>query len=169
MNIVTAIDSVIEKFTRLLSGLGGILMAVMTCFVFVDVTCRYIFKTPVVISNEMTNILFPWIVALSAVSIARNNGNTALTFIKEKFHGAFRHCLEILVYLVMIYFSTMMTKAAWLLCYQLRREILALTRVSKVAVYGSMLICFGGITLVVTWNLIKYIYTEVLKLGGEAR
>ena len=166
VNLFDTIDKIIEGFTKLLSGIAGIMMGVMAAFVFADVSCRYVFKAPVVICNEMTNILFPWIVALSAVSIAKNYGNTALTFIKEKFKGPFRHFIEIFGHVVMLYYSVMMTSASWNLCYKLRREIMALTRISKAFVYGSMLVCFVGITIVTAWNLVKYIRANYAEMMG---
>ena len=109
MKVINSIDKYLKIFTNILSGVAGIMMAILTAIVFAEVLCRYVFKTPIVITTEVINILFPWIVMLSAISIAKNNGNTALVFIKEKFKGVQRHVIEITVQLVILYFSFLFT------------------------------------------------------------
>ena len=43
---------------------------------------------------------------------------------------------------------------------------MALTRISKAFVYGSMLVCFVGITIVTAWNLVKYIRANYAEMMG---
>ena len=167
MGAIKKMDKVVHILSNVLSGIAGIMMALLTAFVFAEVLCRYVFKSPIVITNEMTNILFPWIVSLSAISIARDNGNTALIFIKEKFKGTLRHVVEIAVHVIMLYFSVFMAVASFNLCRSLAKEILVLTGISKALVYGSMFVGFVGITLVVGFNLLKYVMFDICKLGGE--
>lgn len=167
MNAMKKIDRGVCILTNVLSGAAGIMMALLTIFVFAEVLCRYVFKAPIVITSEMTNILFPWIVSLSAISIAKDNGNTALVFIKEKFTGMTRHVIEIAVHMIMLYFSVLMSVASFNLCVSLKKEILVLTGISKALVYGSMFIGFIGITIVIAFNLIKYILFDICKRGGE--
>ncbi|MDR1832211.1 MAG: TRAP transporter small permease subunit [Fusobacteriaceae bacterium] len=163
------LEKTIYLITDVLSGIAGIMMAVLTGFVFMEVLCRYVFKRPIVITSEMTNLLFPWIVALSAIAIAKSNGNTALVFIKERFKGTTRHVIEILVHMVMLYFSVSMIIASFSLSLSLRNEILVLTGISKMFTYGSMVVGFSGVALVVSYNLIKYILFDILKTGGEEK
>ena len=167
MEIFKKIDRGIYVFTNALGIVAGIMMALLTGFVFAEVLCRYVFKSPIVVTTEMTNILFPWIVSLSAISIAKDNGNTALVFIKEKFRGTFRHVAEIAVHMVMLYFSVFMAVASFNLSSSLSKEIMVLTGISKALVYGSMFVGFVGITIVVGFNLFKYIIFYIAKMGGE--
>ncbi len=166
MDIFKKIEKGIYVFTNTLGILAGLMMALLTGFVFAEVLCRYIFKSPIVITTEMTNILFPWIVSLSAISIAKDNGNTALVFIKEKFRGTFRHIAEIAVHMVMLYFSVFMAIASFKLSSSLSKEIMVLTGISKALVYGSMFVGFVGITIVVGFNLLKNIVFDMVKMGG---
>lgn len=167
MEIFKKIDRGIYVFTNALGIVAGIMMALLTGFVFAEVLCRYVFKSPIVVTTEMTNILFPWIVSLSAISIAKDNGNTALVFIKEKFRGTFRHVAEIAVHMVMLYFSVFMAVASFNLSSSLSKEIMVLTGISKALMYGSMFVGFVGITIVVGFNLFKYIIFDMAKMGGE--
>lgn len=167
MEIFKKIDRGIYVFTNALGIVAGIMMALLTGFAFAEVLCRYVFKSPIVVTTEMTNILFPWIVSLSAISIAKDNGNTALVFIKEKFRGTFRHVAEIAVHMVMLYFSVFMAVASFNLSSSLSKEIMVLTGISKALVYGSMFVGFVGITIVVGFNLFKYIIFDMAKMGGE--
>lgn len=166
MEIFKKIDRGIYVFTNALGIVAGIMMALLTGFVFAEVLCRYVFKSPIVVTTEMTNILFPWIVSLSAISIAKDNGNTALVFIKEKFRGTFRHVAEIAVHMVMLYFSVFMAVASFNLSSSLSKEIMVLTGISKALMYGSMFVGFVGITIVVGFNLFKYIIFDMAKMGG---
>ena len=166
MDIFKKIEKGSYVFTNSLGILAVLMMSLLTGFVFAEVLCRYIFKSPIVITTEMTNILFPWIVSLSAISIAKDNGNTALVFIKEKFRGTFRHIAEIAVHMVMLYFSVFMAIASFKLSSSLSKEIMVLTGISKALVYGSMFVGFVGITIVVGFNLLKYIVFDMVKMGG---
>lgn len=43
---------------------------------------------------------------------------------------------------------------------------MVLTGISKALVYGSMFVGFVGITIVVGFNLLKYIVFDMVKMGG---
>lgn len=169
MAFFNKLEKGVNLFTAILSGIAGIMMALLTGFVFAEVLCRYVFHAPIVITSEMTNILFPWIVGLSAIAIAKDGGNTALVFVKEKFSGMPRHVLEVIIHVVMIYFSVVLSIASFQLSWSLRREILVLTHVSKALVYGSVFVGFVGVTIVVAFNLLKYILFDICKAGGHEK
>lgn len=68
--------------------------------------------------------------------------------------------------MVMLYFSVFMAIASFKLSSSLSKEIMVLTGISKALVYGSMFVGFVGITIVVGFNLLKYIVFDMVKMGG---
>jgi len=166
MKVILAIEKVIDFLCAIMTALGALLMAALTLDVFLNVIFRTIGK-PIVVSVELTNIFFPWIVCVAMIVIARRQENTALVLFFDKFKGPFRHIAVIFINCIMIWFSVVMAKSAYSLSISLVNELLALTHLSKAYVYGSMVVGFVGVAVMVSFNLLKYVAVEMLKIDKE--
>lgn len=167
MKILESIERVIDVLCKILEGLAGICMAFLTLDVFIQVIFRYFIKKPIAISTELTTIFFPWIVCLSMIVIARREGNTALVLFFDKFKGKAKHVVSLFVYFVMLAFSYLMTIASFRLSRSLAGEILPLTRISKAFTYGSMVVGFSGVTIVMVFLIIRYVLKNMISTDGE--
>ncbi|MGI5963756.1 MAG: TRAP transporter small permease [Lawsonibacter sp.] len=167
MKTLRSIERVVDVICNIMTGIGAIMMAALTLDVFVQVIFRYFLQMPIAVSTELTTIFFPWIVCMAMVVIARRNENTALVLFFDKFKGVARHIAVIFVDLVMIEFSVFMAMSAYSLSMSLANEILPLTGLSKAVNYGSMVVGFIGVTIMVGFNLIEYILVDIVKIGEK--
>ncbi len=163
MKALQTVERAIDFICKIMTGLGAILMAALTLDVFLNVIFRAIGK-PIVVSVELTTIFFPWIVCVAMIVIARRQENTALVLFFEKFKGPFRHLAVAFINAVMFIFSFVMARSAYELSVSLIDEYLALTHISKAFTYGSMVVGFVGVCIMVAFNMFKYILVEIVKL-----
>ena len=166
MKVLQTIEKGIDFLCKIMTGIGALLMAALTLDVFLNVIFRRIGR-PIVVSVELTTIFFPWIVCVAMIVIARRQENTALVLFFEKFKGPFRHLAVVFINAVMFIFSFVMARSAYELSLSLVDEYLALTHISKAFTYGSMVVGFAGVCIMVAFNLLEYILLEVLKLEKE--
>ncbi len=172
MKALKLAEKIVDFICNVMTGIAALMMAALTLDVFIQVIFRSILQKPIAVSTELTTIFFPWIVCLAMVVIARKNANTALVLFFDKLKGRARHAAVIFIDLVMIEFSVSMAIAAYSLSASLVNEILPLTGLSKAANYGAMVVGFVGVTIMVTFNMVKYILLDVLKIdekGGNAK
>lgn len=79
-------------------------VAVMTIIVFVAVLCRYLLKSPLGWSEEVTLICMMWCVFGAAPYAFYRGINVGVTFLVDKIPGKTRHAAEILIYIGTIVF-----------------------------------------------------------------
>ena len=142
---------------------GGILMAALTLDVFLNAILRSL-NRPIIVSVELTTIFFPWIVCVAMIVLARRGENTALVLIFERFRGVAKHIAVLFVNAVMLAFSLIMVKSAFELSSSLQKEFLSLTHLSKAYTYGSMVVGFTGVSLMLIFNVVEYVLLHILKL-----
>lgn len=152
----------LEKITNIISAF---LIALLTIVVGAEVISRYFFGFPIVFTTELTSIIFPWIVALAAITITMNDENISLLFIKEKFKGRSRYIIEAVLQIISILFCILMVKSSFDLNVALSTQTTALLRLSKVVLYSSVLFSFSVMTIILVHKLIVSIkqYSEVKK------
>lgn len=167
MKAFKALETFIDFLCKIMTGIAAFMMAALTLDVFIQVIFRYFLQKPIAVSTELTAIFFPWIVCMAMIVVARREENTALMLFFEKFRGPVRHAAVIFINTVILLFFAVMAKSAFELSASLVNEILPLTRVSKAFTYGSMVIGFVGVCCMATFNLLKYILFEILKLDQK--
>ncbi len=153
-------NNIIRKMEKGINFICALLVAFLTIVVSTEVISRYFLGFPIAITTELTNITFPWITALAAISITIHEENISLMFVKEKFSPKIRNYVEILINILSITFSAIMVKSSIDLSLQLKTQTMALLGFSKVVLYGSIVVGFTMITIVL-------IYQLILKLQGK--
>lgn len=150
---------------RIVNVICALLVALLTIVVGTEVISRYFFGFPIIITTELTNITFPWIVALAATTITMHDENISLLFVKEKFKGRMRFILEIFLRVLSILFCVFMMKSSFDLNVTLSSQRMALLGFSKVVLYSSVFFSFSVMTLILVYKLFISIkqYGEVQK------
>lgn len=166
MKVLSAVEKAVDFLCSIMTGIGAIMMAALTLDVFLNVVFRSL-GMPIVVSVELTTIFFPWIVCMAMIVIARRQENTALVLFFDKFTGVFRHIAVVFVNATMLFFSVVMAKSAFDLSMSLVNEYLALTHLSKAFTYGSMFVGFVGVSIMVGFNLLKYVLIDIVKIDKE--
>lgn len=151
------IDAILLKMQKFIELLCGILVGILTVVIFGSVMSRAFLDMPITITTEITSLVFPWITALAAILITVNEEHIALVFIKGKFSGNARKSIDIMILFLSIGFCAIMTKSSFDLCVKLKDQILPLTRISKVVMYGSVLVAFALMLFILVYQLLKTI------------
>lgn len=156
--MVNKLDQGIERCfqaaKKAFSFFNAIMVTVLVGVVIIDVFSSLL-KFPIIITAELTGLMFAWITALSGVLIAIDNENIALTFVKDKFSPKARFYVDSLIDLVCLAFSCIMFKASIELNLEMYTQRMPLFGFSKVALYASMALMFGLIAVVLILNLIR--------------
>jgi len=167
MKVLKSLEKVTDGVCKGLTAISAVALALLTIDVFVQVVVRSL-GMPMSVSVEITQILFPWVVCLAMIPIARHKGNSQLTLFLDKFPAGLRHVTEIFISIIMIIFAVAMIISSAQLAWTLRTDVLQLTNCSKLILYGSMTVGFTGVTIVLIFNLIEYICLDICKMGeGE--
>ena len=73
-----------NKFCDKVDFISAILLTILSIVVLIEVFGRYFFNHPFSFTNEISMILFPWIVFLSMISITYHDEHMSLTFFVNK-------------------------------------------------------------------------------------
>jgi TRAP-type C4-dicarboxylate transport system permease small subunit len=105
------IKSVVENISALLYGL-------MIVVVFIQVVFRYVFNSPLTMSEEISRYIFIWLVMLGSVAATWDREHINLTFLIDRFPEKIRKfllifidvCVAILIYIVLVQEGINITK-----------------------------------------------------------
>lgn len=147
-------SNILKHIEKIINIFSAILVALLTIVVGSEVISRYFFGLPNIYTTELTSIIFPWIVALSAITITLNDENISLVFVKEKFKGRSRFVLDTVLLIISIIFCIFMIKSSFDLNVTLSTQKMALLRLSKVVLYSSVLLSFSFMTIILVYKLI---------------
>jgi TRAP-type C4-dicarboxylate transport system permease small subunit len=158
---LVAVNRLIERFTNVLAVVSSILMVVLTIVVFLDVFSRYIFNLPFTFTGELTALIFPWIVFFGTVIITKNDENVAITVFKEKcFAGKSGKYADLIIYLIMIFFSVFLIKSSFDLSVSVYRQTLPILGISKSWMYISETFAFCLVLLILIYKAILLFFDE---------
>lgn len=103
--------SAAQKFSALLMALC---LAVMALAVFVNVVLRYGFGSGVAASEELSRLLFVWLVCIGATAAYARGEHMAFTALVRRFrHGAAMPWLARLIHLLVVAACVMLAWGAW--------------------------------------------------------
>lgn len=103
-----------EKLSvRILDLFNGLLVAVMTLAIFLQVLARYVFDYPLSWPEELGRFLFAWIVFLGIVPVLRMDEMPALDLLYQWVPEKAGSILKFLVSLVILGFLLIMLKGGW--------------------------------------------------------
>ncbi len=96
------IKKVLDKVLMTVCIVVFIAMVLLTTY---QVGMRYLFKSPSSISETLTRYLFVWLVILSATFVFGQRDHICITFVKDKFTGAAKKILDLVINVITIVFS----------------------------------------------------------------
>jgi len=73
-----------NKFCDAIDFISAILLVILSILVLIEVFGRYLFNHPFSFTNEISMILFPWIIFLSMISITYHDEHMSLIFFVNK-------------------------------------------------------------------------------------
>ncbi|ADH98421.1 TRAP transporter small permease [Salisediminibacterium selenitireducens] len=156
-------------FNRIINGfeaLSSILLALLTIVVFGEVLSRYVFQLPLVFSNELTLILFPWMIFLGAVAVTKDDGHLAVSYFRDRLPYAYQKGLYLFSKVIMLSFSVAMAYASWRLADNVSNQLMPVLRISRSWLSISITVSFIAISLVLI-RQIYWIMTDRMKVPTE--
>ena len=69
---------------RVLEGILAVLIAILSCIVFLNVILRYGFQTSILSVDELSRYLFVWLTFIGAIVAFMDNAHVQVTFLVEK-------------------------------------------------------------------------------------
>jgi TRAP-type C4-dicarboxylate transport system permease small subunit len=142
---------------RIIKGVdifASIMLVLLTLVVFGEVLSRYVFNFPLVFSNELTKVLFPWMIFVAAISVTKNEDHLSINYFRDLLPKAGQKIAFILSKLVMLYFSFYMMISSYKLAMGVVNQPLPMLRISKSWLYASMTVSFAAIIIILIYQLV---------------
>jgi TRAP-type transport system small permease protein len=153
--------SLLDRFIYGIDIFASMMMVLLTLVVFGEVLSRYVFNFPLVFSNELTKLLFPWIIFIAAISVTKNEGHLSINYFRELLPRAGQKWAFVFVKLVMLYFSVYMMISSYQIAQAVARQQLPMLRISKAWLYASIVVSFALITIILIYQLILIVTNKL--------
>lgn len=144
---------IIESLTKVVDVISSILMVLLTIVVFGEVLSRYVFNFPLVFSNELTKLFFPWLIFLTAISVTKNEDHLSINYFREKMSKTGQKIAFLFAKLVMLYFSVFMMISSFQISKAVESQLLPVLRISKAWLYLSVTVSFVGVIVILLYQL----------------
>lgn len=92
---------------RLLAALCVVDFIAMVLLTTYQVIVRYVFKSPSSVCEVLTRYCFVWLILLSATYVFGQRDHICITFLKDRFHGAVKKGIDVVIELIIILFSAL--------------------------------------------------------------
>jgi TRAP-type C4-dicarboxylate transport system permease small subunit len=154
-------SGVLDKIINFVDIIASIMMVLLTLVVFGEVLSRYVFNYPLVYSNELTKLLFPWVIFIAGISITKNEGHLSINFFRELLPKAGQKWAFVFAKLVMLYFSVFMMLSSYQIAQAVSRQVLPMLRISKAWLYASITVSFAAICIILIYQIILIVVNKL--------
>jgi TRAP-type C4-dicarboxylate transport system permease small subunit len=107
------LQTLIDRFCRLLSAVMVLFLALMVVMVFGNVVLRYGFNSGITMSEELSRWLFVWMTFLGALIALRNHAHLGTDSLVSRLPVRGRKVCLGLTHLLMLYLCGLMFQGAW--------------------------------------------------------
>jgi TRAP-type C4-dicarboxylate transport system permease small subunit len=152
---------ILDRLTKGIDLFASVLMVLLTIVVFGEVLSRYVFNFPLVFSTELTNLLFPWIVFITAISVTKNEDHLSINFVRDKMNKKGRKITFVITKLIMMFFSFYMVLSSYQISKAVVNQPLPMLRISKAWLYASVTVSFAMILFILTYQLILILQNKI--------
>lgn len=97
---------------RVLEGILAVLIAVLSCIVFINVILRYGFESSILSVDELSRYLFVWLTFIGAIVAFMDNAHVQVTFVVEKLSPANQRRLSLLTHSLILLLCLALAGAA---------------------------------------------------------
>jgi len=106
------LNKALEGFTKSLQCLIAVMLMIMVILVFGNVVLRYGFNSGIIVSEEVSRMLFIWVTFLGSVVAMRENAHLGSNFIVRRFGPRGRRISLVAGRLVMLYLCWLIFRGA---------------------------------------------------------
>ncbi|PWV64417.1 TRAP transporter small permease [Plasticicumulans acidivorans] len=102
-----------KSLQRWCEGLMAFALAAMVLLVFGNVVLRYAFGTGLAAAEELSRLLFVWLVFLGALLALRENAHLGFDLLQARLSPAARRRCAVLAHLLMLYVLWLFAAGSW--------------------------------------------------------
>ena len=135
-----------QQFDRLSNRIdlvSALLMSLLVLIVLIEIFGRYFFNHPFSFTNEITMLIFPWIVFLSMISVTHHKEHIGLVFIVNKMPEKTRYILFIAKEIITMFFILFMLIGTIRLSIAVSNQMIGTLYMSKTFYYLSLDVSFA--------------------------
>lgn len=151
----------IERTISMIDLLASGLMVLLTLVVFGEVLSRYVFNFPLVFSNELTQLLFPWVIFIAIISVTKNEGHLSINFFRELLPKSAQKWAFVFSKIVMLYFAFYMMISSYNIAQAVSNQVLPMLRISRAWLYYSVVVSFSAITIILIGQIVLVIMNKL--------
>jgi|SRR5699024_2812808 len=148
------LDKTLGAISKMIIIITSLLMLILTLVVFFNVVARYFLNFPVAFTYEMVELLFPWIVFLTIISVTLDNENIDIQFFVKSLPKSFRFIFACITKIIMLLFSILVSYAGFNLADAVQNHITPVMGLSKAWLYWSVGYSFIGVSIIIIYQLI---------------
>ncbi len=165
--ILKTVEHGISKALNIVGVIGFLGVLGIT---FAQVLTRYVLKTPLAASEELSRILFIWISFLGAAMVMKGNEHIRLDVVKEYIGHRMSLVLELCIQLLLFLFNFVMVVQGIYLMTITTRQVTSVTRIPMSYIYLIIPVSFG-IMVVYGISIMIRLVSELTeqKNGGTTR
>lgn len=161
-------DRVCSLMSRVMIGIGCVLMMVILCSSSLQVVSRYVFGSSVTWTEEASRYSFIWMSLLGAAGLTYKGGHASVDLIAQKIKGKAKTVYQTLINLAVIYVGYILATYGYQLSRVTMKQTSASLKLPMGLVYGAIPIC-GAFMVLFSVNLLIHVWTDRNKTeGGNA-
>lgn len=137
------LQAIEQGISKALNIVGIVMFLGVVGITFAQVLTRYVFRTPIASSEEMSRIFFIWISFLGAAMVMKENEHIRLDVVKEYLGSRGSLILELFIQLIILIFNTVMVTQGIYLMSITTRQVTSVTRIPMSYIYLIIPLSFG--------------------------
>ncbi|SES06334.1 TRAP transporter small permease [Salipaludibacillus aurantiacus] len=140
---------------------ASVLLIGLTITVFGEVLSRYVFRAPLVFSNELTQLLFPWLIFVAAISVTKQDGHLAVSYFRDQLPYRLQKILFLFSKVVMLFFSVYMAVASFRYVDNVSNQIMPVMRISRGWLSASVTVAFIFISIILIYQIVMILLNKL--------
>lgn len=134
------LDNFFKKIDRVFVWLSALVLGGMTLAIFFQVLARYVFKTPLAWSEELSRFLFIWMTFIAGYLGARKGQHIGVELVQNMFPAPIKKFMQILSNLIAVAFLAMVAYYCVTLWGKLSSQLSPALQIPMNIVYLGMII-----------------------------
>jgi len=152
---MTNLNLISNRVFKTVEIMIAVFLAVMISLVFMNVVARYLFSAGFVWSEEIARLCFIFIIYLGSIEAMRDNRHLMIDTVLTKMPKPVQVALYAMTQIVIAWLMIVLTRGAWGLVLQNRRNVWIATGFPSYVVHFFGVILGVSITIIAVFNLIR--------------
>ncbi|MGX2950700.1 TRAP transporter small permease subunit [Ursidibacter sp. B-7004-1] len=152
--------------SKTLEFLVVIILATMSCLVFLNVVLRYGFNSSINITEEVSRYLFVWLTFLGAILAFNDNQHVSVSILTDKLSPIKRNLLKLVTDSTILYCCYLIIEGSWV---QFQLNINNLSPISEIPTGVTYLASVVAGTLIGLLVIARLITTVIILSKGESK